>query len=114
MSFLFFPHVLNDFWNKFHNRLRVSEFKDIIKIKLSLVVLQILLSSLIHFLLNLLDSCLLIIWVDSEWFDLVRFVLHDLIIHFLRTTATLQNSWLLNLIALIIFAVGISHCNIQV
>jgi hypothetical protein len=49
----FSEHILEDFWQEFNNSLWISDFQNIVQVKLGLVALKPVLSPVLHFLLNL-------------------------------------------------------------
>ena len=53
MLCFFLNHILENFWQKFNNSLWISDFQNIIQIKLGLVTLEPILSPVFHLLLNL-------------------------------------------------------------
>jgi hypothetical protein len=68
MSILFFQHILKDFWQELNNSLWVSYFQNVVQVKLGLVTLEPILSSVLHLLLNLLRHTYL--WssdLQSKW-----------------------------------------------
>lgn len=62
---LLFPEVVHDFWHKFDHRLWVSDFKDVVKIKLLFVFLEPNLSSGLHLSLDLVSLQLSLEWLDG-------------------------------------------------
>tara|TARA_B110001450_G_scaffold4106_1_gene4207 strand:- start:310 stop:537 length:228 start_codon:yes stop_codon:yes gene_type:complete len=53
MGVLFLKHILEDFWQELNNSLWISDFQNIVQVKLCLVALKPVLSPVLHLLLDL-------------------------------------------------------------
>lgn len=97
MSLLLLLHVRKDLWNEFNNWLWISNLKDVVQIKLRLVGLQPILSSVLHFFSDLL-------W---HWKPIAWSVNHESILS--STERICHHCWLRHLhryIALCCFCLG--------
>jgi len=78
MSILFLEHILEDFWQELNNSLWISDFQNVVQVKLGLVALEPVLSPVLHLLLDLLRHTDL--WpfaLQSKW--LGRWLLYPLV-----------------------------------
>lgn len=75
MPFLFISHIFHYFWDKLNHCLRISYFKNIVEVKLGLVLSEPLLPPEVHFVYNGLQF--LFIEFGESWVFILRRLLAD-------------------------------------